>query len=81
MVEFRDYDDPGELIVRCVTCDEEILPRTVEYCWDCLAFTHGDECLVDHRKSALPQSNSRHESRPKAKDEEKNVALSNTPKP
>jgi len=50
MVEFRDYDDPGELIVRCVTCDEEILPRTVEYCWDCLAFTHGDECLMDHKE-------------------------------
>jgi hypothetical protein len=57
MVKFRDYDDVPELIERCVSCDEEIEPGTVEYCVDCLAFTHGDECLRDHQEicvAALP---------------------------
>jgi hypothetical protein len=48
MVEFRDYDDAGELILRCAGCNDEIEPGTVEFCTHCKTATHGYECLADH---------------------------------
>jgi hypothetical protein len=48
---FRDYDDAGELILRCAGCNDEIEPGTVEFCEYCKTATHGGECLADHLES------------------------------
>ena len=53
----HEYGDAGDLDQECVTCGEEIEPGSVEYCADCKAPTHGDECLSDHMEvctAALP---------------------------